>query len=98
MPQQPHSFTIKDWAEEDCPREKLLHFGPRHLTNAELLAILIGSGCKGQSVVAIMQQLLAQNQHQLSHLNKMPLGAMLKINGIGPTKAVKIKAALALAA
>ncbi len=98
MPQQPHSFTIKDWAEEDRPREKLLHFGPRHLTNAELLAILIGSGCKGQSAVAIMQQLLAQNQHQLSRLNKMPLSAMLKINGIGPTKAVKIKAALALAA
>ena len=98
MPQQPHSFTIKDWAEEDRPREKLLHFGPRHLTNAELLAILIGSGCKGHSAVAIMQQLLAQNQHQLSHLNKMPLSAMLKINGIGPTKAVKIKAALALAA
>ncbi len=98
MPQQPHSFTIKDWAEEDHPREKLLHFGPRHLTNAELLAILIGSGCKGQSAVAIMQQLLAQNQHQLSRLNKMPLSAMLKINGIGPTKAVKIKAALALAA
>lgn len=45
-----------------------------------------------------MQQLLAQNQHQLSRLNKMPLSAMLKINGIGPTKAVKIKAALALAA
>ena len=98
MPQQPHSFTIKDWAEEDRPREKLLHFGPRHLTNAELLAILIGSGCKGQSAVAIMQQLLAQNQHQLSRLNIMPLSAMLKINGIGPTKAVKIKAALALAA
>ncbi len=95
MPQQPHSFTIKDWAEEDRPREKLLHFGPRHLTNAELLAILIGSGCKGQSAVAIMQQLLAQNQHQLSRLNKMPLSTMLKINGIGPTKAVKIKAALA---
>lgn len=86
MPQQPHSFTIKDWAEEDRPREKLLHFGPRHLTNAELLAILIGSGCKGQSAVAIMQQLLEQNQHQLSRLNKMPLSAMLKI-----------KAALALA-
>jgi DNA repair protein RadC len=47
MPQQPHSFTIKDWAEEDRPREKLLHFGPRHLTNAEHLAIVIGSGCKG---------------------------------------------------
>ena len=45
-----------------------------------------------------IQQLLAQNQHQLSRLNKMPLSAMLKINGIGHTKAVKIKAALALAA
>ena len=96
MLQHPHSFTIKDWAEEDHPREKLLHFGPRHLTNAELLAILIGSGCKGQSAVAIMQQLLAQNQHQLSHLNKMPLSAMLKINGIGPTKAVKNKSCLSL--
>ena len=97
MPQPPHSFTIKDWAEEDRPREKLVHFGPRHLTSAELLAILIGSGRKGQSAVALMQQLLAQNQHQLSRLNKMPLSAMVKLKGIGPTKAVKIKAALALA-
>ncbi|MEK9782579.1 MAG: UPF0758 domain-containing protein [Flavobacteriales bacterium] len=45
------------------PKRNTTSLWPRHLTNAELLAILIGSGCKGQSAVAIMQQLLAQNQH-----------------------------------
>jgi DNA repair protein RadC len=94
MPQNPTSFTIKDWAEEDRPREKFLHLGPRQMSNAELLAILIGSGSKGQSAVALMQQLMAQNQHQLSKLYAAPVATMMQVKGIGPTKAIKIKAAL----
>ena len=97
MTQTPSHFTIKDWSEDDRPREKLLQKGPQSLSNAELLAILIGSGSKKESAVHLMQRLLASIEHKIHHLHAKSLTHLTEWKGIGPAKAVKIKAALELA-
>ena len=71
--------------------------GAQHLTNAELLAIIIGSGLPGISAVQLMQQLLLRCNHRLQELQQLPLEEIKAIKGIGAAKAVKIKAALTLA-
>lgn len=91
------SLTIKEWDLTDRPREKLLNLGVPSLSNAELLAIIIGSGLPGMSAVAIMKKLLSDSDNQLPKLAQKSVPELLRINGIGPAKAVKIKAALGLA-
>lgn len=91
------SLTIKEWELTDRPREKLLNLGVPSLRNAELLAIIIGSGLPGMSAVAIMKKLLSNSDNQLPKLAQKSVSELLRINRIGPVKAVKIKAALGLA-
>ena len=92
----PSKFTLKDWSVEERPREKLISQGSQQLTKAELLALLIGSGNPGETAVQLMQRLMASLDHDLSALHRISLDALLQWKGIGPAKAVKIKAALGI--
>ena len=92
----PTKFTLKEWSVEERPREKLISQGSQKLTNAELLALLIGSGNPGETAVQLMQRLMASLDHDLSALHRVSLDVLLQWKGIGPAKAVKIKAALEL--
>ncbi len=89
-------FAIKTWAEEDRPREKLLSKGKHNLTNAELVAILLGSGSRSESAVGLAQRLLNQLSNNLAELGKLDLMELTKLKGIGTAKAVNIIAALEL--
>ena len=88
-------FAIKDWSEDDKPREKLMLKGKDSLSDAELLAILIGSGSRNESAVALSQRILA-TANNLNALGKMSLSQLMKFKGIGEAKAISIVAALEL--
>ena len=88
-------FAIRDWSEDDKPREKLMHKGKDALSDAELLAILIGSGSRNESAVALSQRILA-NVGGLNSLAKLSIEQLMKFKGIGEAKAVTIVAALEL--
>jgi DNA repair protein RadC len=90
------SFSIKNWAEEDRPREKLLLKGRHVLTDAELIAILIGSGTKKESAVELSKRILSQFGNSLNELAKLSVQDLMKFKGIGEAKAVSIVAALEL--
>ena len=87
---------IKLWAEEDRPREKLLLHGRRHLTDAELIAILIGSGNRNETAVDLSKRILASTNHDLDALGKTTITELSKFKGIGEAKAISIVAALEL--
>lgn len=87
-------LTIKRWAEEDRPREKLLLKGKAALSEAELIAILIGSGNTEQSAVELSQHILMQCDNNLSCLAKLSVKDLQKFKGIGEAKAISIVAAL----
>jgi DNA repair protein RadC len=87
---------IKLWAEEDRPREKLLLHGRRHLTDAELIAILIGSGSKNETAVDLSKKILAFYDNNLTKLGKASIQDLSKFKGIGEAKALTIIAALEL--
>ncbi|PKD16488.1 hypothetical protein APR41_09100 [Salegentibacter salinarum] len=89
-------FGIKSWAEDDRPREKLLQKGKLSLSNAELIAILIGSGSRNESAVQLSKRILASTGNQLSDLGKLSVKKLCEFKGIGPAKAVSIVAALEL--
>lgn len=89
--------TIKDWAPEDRPRERLLANGAETLSKAELLAILIGSGVPGRSAVDIMRAILADYGDSLMSLSKASVQELMRYDGIGEAKAVTIVAACQLA-
>ncbi|HNE49725.1 MAG TPA: DNA repair protein RadC [Chitinophagales bacterium] len=89
-------LTIKSWAEEDRPREKLQLKGRQTLTDAELLAIIIGSGNAELSAVELSRQILASVNNDLYDLGKKPLDFLLQFKGIGEAKAISITAALEL--
>jgi len=88
--------SIKSWAEEDRPREKLLKNGAKGLTDAELIAILIGSGSKNQSAVDLSRQILGDINNDLNKLSQKSVAELLKYKGIGEAKAVSIVAAMEL--
>jgi len=94
---QPASKSIKEWAEDDRPREKLDRIGPRNLTKAELLAILIGSGTPEVSAVQLMQAVLADCDNSLQKLERRTKEELCKYKGIGEAKAITILAACELA-
>ena len=96
MPQNSAHFTIPEWSASDRPREKMVLKGAQQLTNAELLAILIGSGRPGASAVDLMKRLLASVENSTAKLHMVPLNQLMEWKGIGLAKAVKIKAALEL--
>lgn len=89
-------LTIKEWSEEDQPREKLMFKGKSVLSNAELIAILIGSGNNEQSAVELSKHILDSVDHNLSSLSKLSIHDLLKFKGIGEAKAISIIAALEL--
>lgn len=93
---QPRKLSITDWAEEDRPRERLERLGPEALSNAELLAILIGSGTPQQSAVELMKVVLASCHNNLNSLGKMSIRQLEGFKGIGPAKAITILAACEL--
>ncbi|TCC95787.1 RadC family protein [Pedobacter hiemivivus] len=87
---------IKMWAEADRPREKLLLNGRRHLTDAELIAILIGSGNKDETAVDLSKRILGFYNNDLDALGKVSVKDLSKFKGIGEAKAIAIVAALEL--
>jgi DNA repair protein RadC len=89
-------FTIKNWAEDDRPREKLIQKGKVSLSDAELLAILIGSGSRDQSAVDLCKKILSGAGNSLSELGKLSINQLTGYKGIGQAKAVAIVAALEL--
>lgn len=89
-------LTINNWAEEDRPREKLMRLGADSLSNAELLAILIGSGSPRESAVELMKRVMNDCQNNLNTLGKMSIDELQQYNGIGAAKAVTILAACEL--
>ena len=89
-------LTIKSWAEEDRPREKLLLKGKSTLSEAELIAILLGSGNKKQTAVELAQHILNHCQNNLGALARLSVKDLQKFNGIGEAKAISIVAALEL--
>ena len=90
------NLTITDWAEEDRPRERLERLGAEALSNAELLAILIGSGTPKMSAVELMKVVLAACHNNLNTLGKMSIKDLENFKGIGPVKAITILAACEL--
>ena len=90
------SFSIKKWSEEDRPREKLLQKGHRALSNAELIAILIGSGNQQESAVALSKRILVSVNANLNELWKCSINDLIKFKGIGVAKAITIIAAMEL--
>lgn len=88
------SFSIKNWSEDDRPREKLLQKGKSILSNAELIAILIGSGNRDESAVALSKRILNSVEDNLNGLGKLSVSELIKFKGIGEAKAVSIVAAL----
>ncbi len=91
-----NNITIKNWAIEDRPREKLLQKGARVLSDAELIAILIGSGTYKLSAVDLARQLLQRSGNNLNNLGKLTVKDLMKFKGIGEAKAISVVAALEL--
>lgn len=89
-------LNIKQWAEADRPREKLLSKGARALTDAELLAILIGSGNQKETAVELAKRILQEYHNNISELGKKSIDQLCTFHGIGEAKAVTIVAALEL--
>jgi DNA repair protein RadC len=90
------NHSIKLWAEDDRPREKLLNKGKAVLSNSELIAIILGSGNKDESAVALAKKILNQCDQDLIELSKLGIEQLKKFKGIGTVKAISIVAALEL--
>ena len=95
--EETHSLSIKEWKEEDRPREKLLAKGIGTLSNAELLAILIGSGTTRKSAVELMEEVLGSCDNHLSLLQRMSVDDLMAFSGIGQAKALTLIAAAEIA-
>lgn len=93
---QEKKYAIKNWAEDDRPREKLLSKSPQALSNAELLAILFRSGANDKSAVDLAREILELTQNDLVELARIPVRDLMKIRGVGMAKAVTVAACLEL--
>lgn len=91
-----NKLNINQWAEEDRPREKMERLGAQALSDAELLAILIGSGSPKEDAVSLMKRILADCNNNLNTLGKMSIHDLCQYNGVGPAKAITIMAACEL--
>ena len=89
-------LNINQWAEEDRPREKLERLGAQSLSDAELLAILVGSGSTKEDAVTLMKHILSDCNNNLNTLGKLSIRDLCQYNGIGPAKAITIMAACEL--
>ena len=90
------SLSIKSWAEDDRPREKFMAKGRSALSDAELIAILIGSGNKNESAVELSKKILSSVGNNLNRLGQLSLNDLMKFKGIGEAKAISIFSALEL--
>lgn len=90
------NLSIKDWAEDDRPREKLLRKGIQSLSDAELIAILIGSGSREMSAVELSRYILQKNNNDLNIIAKKNIQELTQFKGIGEAKAITILSALEL--
>jgi DNA repair protein RadC len=88
------NLSIKSWAEEDRPREKLSSQGRRSLTDAELIAIMIGSGSRNETAVELSKRILHHYDNDLNKLGKASINELSSFKGIGEAKAISIIAAL----
>ena len=93
---QEQKYSIKQWAKDDRPREKLLLNGAATLSDSELLAILIHNGSKEKTAVDLAKDVLKLSKDNLSELGKLSVKELIKVKGIGEAKAVTISAALEL--
>jgi len=96
MQKKQASFSIKNWSQDDQPREKLLYKGKSILSDAELLAILIGSGNREENAVELCKRILAVVDNNLRELGKLSIKQLEEFKGIGEAKAITIIAALEL--
>ncbi|MCK4406655.1 MAG: DNA repair protein RadC [Bacteroidales bacterium] len=96
MTEYKEKTSIKNWAEDDRPREKLLLKGKHSLSNAELIAILLGSGSRELSAVDLAKKILNFSNDNLIELSKLSVTDLMKFRGIGQAKAISIIAALEL--
>lgn len=96
MEENTGTFSIKYWAEDDQPREKLMLKGKSALSDAELIAILIGSGSRNESAVELSKRILAGVDNNLNALGKQSLQQLMSFKGIGEAKAITIAAAMEL--
>lgn len=88
--------SIKDWSEDERPREKLISLGPKSLTSAELLAILIGSGNTRKSALDVAREILDDCENKVDNLCRLTYSDLLKYEAIGEAKATTIAAAVEL--
>ena len=93
---QERKYSIKEWAKDDRPREKLLSKGPDTLSDSELLAILIGHGTREKSALDLAKDILQLGKNNLPELSKLTVKELMKIKGIGEAKAITIVAAMEL--
>ncbi len=96
MKTYPDKLPINQWAEDDRPREKMLQKGKGQLSKAELIAILIGSGNRQESAVALSKRILNEVDNNLADLSLLSVNDLMRFNGIGSAKALSIVAALEL--
>jgi DNA repair protein RadC len=93
---QEQKYSIKEWAKDDRPREKLLLKGAGVLSNSELIAILISNGTREKSAVEVAQDILKAGKDNLNELGKLSVKELMKVKGIGEAKAITIVAAMEL--
>ncbi|MEQ3796429.1 DNA repair protein RadC [Flavobacteriaceae bacterium MJ-SS4] len=96
MHEKSSSFSIKNWSQDDQPREKLRDKGKDALSDAELVAILIGSGSKNESAVDLCKRILSSVDNNLNALGKLSIKQLMEFKGIGEAKAITIAAAMEL--
>jgi DNA repair protein RadC len=89
-------FPIRNWSEDDRPREKLMSKGKAVLSDAELIAILIGSGSRNETAVGLSKRILCHVENNLNSLGKLSIQQLMTFKGIGEAKAVSIAAAMEL--
>jgi len=92
-----NKLSIKEWQEEERPREKLMAKGPAALDDSELMAIILGSGTKGVTAVDLARELLASSNNSYRELSRLTTDKLISRNGIGPAKAITISAMFEIA-
>jgi DNA repair protein RadC len=93
---QARKHSIRQWAEDDRPREKLLRKNPRSLSDSELLAILINTGNRESTALELARDILALSKNNLNELGRLSIDDLTSVKGIGQAKAILILAALEL--
>ncbi len=91
---QENKYPIKQWAKDDRPREKLLGQGPPHLSDSELVAILLQHGTRDKTAVDLAKEIMQLGKNNLNELGKLTVKELMRIKGVGEAKAITIAAAL----